>query len=166
MHITTHDRYQPVLHDYFLALFGFGFRNQARRRYAVVFFHPDQAHSLGRPTRLPDFARIDADHLAVAGDDHQFGIVLHRENPDHLAGLVGGLHVDNAFDAAVGEPVILHLRALPVAVLGNRQDHPVFHDHFGSNDEIASRQIHATDTVCRPAHRADLILRKADRLTI
>ena len=55
-------------------------RNQTRRGHLIAFLDVHQPHALRRPARLPDLARIDADDLALLGDDHQLGIFLHREN--------------------------------------------------------------------------------------
>src|SRR6185312_7511580 len=153
-----------LLHRFVGLLFRFG--NEAGGGHAVVLFHFDQADSLSRAARLADFARIDADHFAVAGDDHQLGIFLHREDADHFAGLRGRLHIDDALYAAVGETVILHLRPLAVAVLGDGEDETAFDDHFRADDEILLGKIHATHAARGAAHRADVVFGEADRLAV
>src|SRR3712207_6874361 len=44
--------------------------------------------------------RSDADELALLGDDHQLGLLVHGEDGDDLAGLVRRLHVNDALAAA------------------------------------------------------------------
>src|SRR5579872_4805557 len=77
-----------------------GIRDHRRRRHAVAFFERNQPHTLRGAAGLANGIGFDADHLAVLADDHQLGIFLHREHRDHLAGLIGGLHVDDALAAA------------------------------------------------------------------
>src|SRR6185312_12931053 len=88
--------------------------NDARRSHAIVLLHAYQANTLRGATRLPDFAGIDADHFAIARDDHQIRFIGHGEDGDYLPGFLRGLHVDHALAAAIGEPVIGQLRALAV----------------------------------------------------
>src|SRR5947209_11454361 len=51
-----------------------------------------------------------------------FRSFLHREDADHAAGLVGGLHVDDPLATARRESIILQRSALAVAVFGDGQE--------------------------------------------
>jgi hypothetical protein len=67
----------------------------------------------------------DADHLAADGDEHDFVGVAHGERADHAAGLVAGLHGDDALAAARLDAVLVEVRALADAVLAGDQQRGV-----------------------------------------
>ncbi len=71
-----------------------------------------------RPITRISFTRRRID-LAAARHEHDLIVVRHHADPDDPAGLVGGLHGDDALAAAMRASVLVHRRALAVAVLGD-----------------------------------------------
>ena len=55
-------------------------------------------------------------------DQHDLGSFVDLRDADDFADALGGLHVDYAFAAAVGEAVFVGGRALAVAVFGDGED--------------------------------------------
>ncbi len=97
------------------------FQNRRGGGDFVAFFEAQQAHALRRAAGLADFVGVDADHLAVFGDDHDVGLFGDLQRRDHRTVAVGGLQVDDALAAARGDAVFGQRRALAEAFLGDGQ---------------------------------------------
>ena len=88
-----------------------------------------QADALGVAAGFADGRRVHADDFAVVADQHDFGSFVDLRDGDDFADTLGGLHVDHAFAAAVGEAVFVGGRALAVAVFGDGEDQRAFDGH-------------------------------------
>ena len=53
-------------------------------------------------SRFANGGRVHADDFAVVADQHDFGGFVHLGDADDFADALGGLHVDDAFAAAIG----------------------------------------------------------------
>src|SRR5947209_18996875 len=93
-----------------------------------------------------------------------FRSFLHREDADHAAGLVVGLHVDDPLATARRESIILQRSALAVAVFGDGQDEAFFLDHLHPHQIIVRIEAHRADAARLAAHAAHVFLVEADRL--
>ena len=107
-----------------LLLLGFGggflfFEDGGGSGDAVALVEPQQADSLCRAAGFADFAGVDANHFAVAGDDHHVGIFSDLESCDDGAITIGGFQVDDALAAARSDAIFGERRALAVALLGD-----------------------------------------------
>src|SRR5262245_19961950 len=87
----------------------------------VVFIQAEQANPLRGAARFTYFVGVDADHLAVLGDDHDVGLLGDLQRGNNRAVAFGGLHVDDPFAAARGDAVFGERRALAVAFFGYRE---------------------------------------------
>src|SRR5207244_7574299 len=73
----------------------------------------------------------------VSGINHSRG--------DELAGLGVGLEGDHALAAAAVQRIIVHRRALAVAVLAHDEQRAVFFGDLHADDAVSSRQPYAAD---------------------
>src|ERR1035437_9088534 len=81
-----------------------------------------EADALRRPAHLAEFAgHADAHHLPVLRDHHEFVAVADGLHADDRAVAIGGLDVDHALSAAVGEAVFLDGGSFAVAVFAGDQ---------------------------------------------
>src|SRR5262245_2327933 len=144
-----------------LALVGFGELGHADD--AVALLELDDAHALGGAAGLADVLDLDANELASLRDQQELVGVRHRLDARHRAVLVGDLDVDHARSAAALEPVLLDLRALPVAVLGDRQQVRLLVDDVHLDDLVVVLLERDADDAGRvAAHGADVLLREPD----
>src|SRR4029077_483623 len=125
---------------------------------ALALLAGDQPDTPGVPANHTDLVDAEPDHLAAAGDQHDLVLVRHHAYADHPAGLVGGLHGDDALAAAAGEAVLVHLRALAVASLGDREQRRPRLDEVQSDHLVALVELHAPHPVRAAAHGPRLFL--------
>src|SRR6266851_33578 len=78
----------------------------------VPCFQAQQARALGGAAGLADLVGVDADDLAVRGDDHHVGLFGHLEGGHHLAIALGSIQVDDALAPAGGDAGFGERRAL------------------------------------------------------
>src|ERR1700720_3074316 len=71
----------------------------------ILVVEAEQADALGGAASFADFVGVDADDLAVLGDDHDVGLFGDLKSGDDRAIAIGGLHVDDALAAARGDAV-------------------------------------------------------------
>src|SRR5580700_1527868 len=161
---------------------------------AVTFFEAQEADALRRAAGFADFAGVDADYFALAGDDHHVGIFPNLQSCDDGAVAIGGLQVDDAFAAARGDAIFGERRALAVAFFGNREherrerfadliafelveilrvllifladDFEIGLDRVHADDVIIFREIHPVDASRAAAHRANFRLAEEDGLAV
>src|SRR5689334_941378 len=108
------------------------FADPLDRDHLLILGGVEHDHALGRASGDADAVHRAADQLAAVGDQHKLIGFFHRERSDQRADLLldrlGALlalpdrHRDQAFAAAVGDPVFVGRRAFAVAALGYRQD--------------------------------------------
>src|SRR5579871_3149512 len=178
-----------------LLWFGLGlfFQNRGGRGDAVAFFEAEQADALGAAAGFADFAGVDADDFAVAGDNHHVGVFADLQSGDDGAVAVGGFQVDDAFAAAGGDAVFGERGALAVTFLGDGEhqrgerfaqliafqfveilragfefllNDPEIDLHgVHGNDVVAFGEIHAVDAARCAAHGADFGFAEQNGLT-
>src|SRR5580704_15519183 len=85
-----------------------------------------QAYARCIASRFADGRRIHADDFAVVADQHDLAGFVDLRDGDDFADALGGLHVDHAFAAAVGQAVFVGGRALAVAVFGDGKNQLAF----------------------------------------
>ena len=83
---------------------------------------PENRHALGVAAHDADVRDGRADHLALVGDQHQLFALARGEGGNDTAIALGGVDVGDALSAAIGAPVFIGGRALPIPVLGQGQD--------------------------------------------
>src|ERR1035438_7805945 len=142
-----------------------GFLQDAGGGHLVAVFEIHQPDALGGAARLANGGRLDADHLAVLADNHHIRIFLHQQYAHHAAGLVGGLHVDDALAAARGEAVGIERGALAVTVLRDGEEQSLFLDNFHADQVIVLVEAHGAHAARLAAHGAHVLFAEADRLT-
>src|SRR5439155_21982521 len=87
-------------------------------------------HALRVAARNPDPLDRHANHDPLLGDHHELVVGEHFLERDDVAGLVGALQRDDATAAAVLHAVLVQLRALAHALLGDREERRLpAHDH-------------------------------------
>ena len=105
-----------------------------------------------------------ADHLALVGDEHEFVRFAHGEGAGDAAGLLVGLHRDDAFAAArLRCGISVERRALADAVLAGDEQHGVLDRRAPRRrrSRPCSGRMPQTPTVSRPWSRS-LFLVEAD----
>ena len=115
---------------------------------ACSFSPPRKVHELyahGISAGLANFLYPRPHHLTLGRDQHQFIVIGDGERADDIAGLVAGLHRDDAFAAARLLPVIVKRRPFADPVLARDQQHRRrVHDRDG-NDVIAFLRANSPD---------------------
>ena len=99
-----------------------GLGNLAHCRDGVFASKADQTHPLGGPAHHTQFIHGQADGDARLVDDHQVVLVRHVQDGDELSGLLGDLQGLHPLSSTVGDAVVVHRRALSVAVLRHDKD--------------------------------------------
>src|ERR1700757_4194489 len=69
--------------------------------YAVAGFHLQQPYALGVAAGFADCGRVHADDFAVVADQHDLRVFIDLGDGDNFSDALGGLHVNDAFAAAV-----------------------------------------------------------------
>src|SRR5260370_37660385 len=100
----------------------------------IAVFHLYQTDALSGAARLADFAGLNANDLAVLGDDHQLGVVLHRKNVHHLADLGSGLDQGDDLGSASGTAILADLGALAETVFRDGEDQRLFNYDLDTYD--------------------------------
>src|SRR5262249_41999575 len=136
------------------------------RRHPLALLEIDQPYALRVPSDHADLVHPQAHDLAAARDEHDLIGVRYHADADHATRLLGSLHGDDALAAAVRSPVLVHLRPLAVAVVGDGEERRAGLDQVDRDDLIALVERHAAYAVGRAAHRADLGLFEPDGLAI
>ncbi len=128
----------PPLPPFGLGVWG----DDYRCGYAVAGLHVQEADALGVAAGFADRGRVHADDFAVVADQHDFAGFVDLRDGDDFADTLGGLHVDDAFAAAVGQAVFVGGGALAVAVFGDGEDQVAFDgcvDGFGLGTRALAR---------------------------
>src|SRR5262245_17926004 len=128
----------------------------------VVGVEVDDAHAHRVAALRRDVVRVDADDLALGGDDQHVVTRPDLEHAHHGAVATAGLDVDDALAGAALQPVFVERRALAVAAPGDRQDlrallHDVPRDH-----RVILLDFDAADAGGATTHRSHLVLGEAD----
>ena len=170
----------------------FFWRDHYRGGHSVSGFDVQQADALGGSSRLADEFGFDADDFAVLADQHDLGVFGDLRNAHDFAVALGGLYVDHAFAAAVGQAVFVGGGALAVSVFGDGEDERTFLAYIfdferriggifrGSGrqhrvgldrcshayDVVFLREVHAAHSGGVAAHGADVGLFEADGLAV
>src|SRR5215470_2164277 len=122
----------------------------------------DQLDALGAAPGGADLFGFEADQLAVGGDDQHFAVFSDRHDGHHLAVLVGGLDVDQAFAAARLHAVFRQRRLLAESVAGDAQ-HLLVAVHGDDADHvIVVAQRDAAHAAGLAPHVTHLLLVEAD----
>src|SRR6267142_1102070 len=147
----------------FLGGFGGGRRlgfDTRDRAHAVVGVEVDDAYAHRVAPLRGDFAGVDADDLALGGDEQDVVALAHLQHADHGAVAAGGLDVADAFAAASSQSILLERRALAEAPLGDGQDlRPLLHD-LGRDDGIVVLDVDPAHPARAAAPREDLLFRE------
>ena len=139
------------------------------RRNALEFLtlrESDEFHTHCHPTRLTDLGNTGANHLATAGDEHEFVFVGDGECADHESGLLAGLHGDDTFPSARLLAVILKRGALANAVIASNQKHAIIADDAGGDDIVILVRTNTPDSDRGASLVAKLFLAEADAHTL
>src|SRR5215470_19008230 len=88
----------------------------------VVGVEVDDAHAHRVAALRRHIVRVDADDLALGGDDEHVIAGAHLQHADDHAVAAAGLDVDDALAGAALQPVFVEWRALAVPALRDRQD--------------------------------------------
>src|SRR5438876_6786537 len=119
-------------------------------------------HALGVAARNADALDRYADHDPLLGTHHQLvvgGPFLER---DDVAGLVGALQRDDATAAPVLYPVLVELRALAHALLGDREQRGLATHHDHVDHLVLLVELDSFHTGGRAPHVAHVLLVEAD----
>ena len=92
--------------------------------------------------------------------------VVDLRDADDGAVLVGDLDVLHAEAAAAGDAILVELGLLRVALFGDREQRAARLGHLHRDHLVVLAQLDAAHAVGRAAHRADVVLREADRLAV
>src|SRR5208282_751863 len=148
----------------------------------------------GRAASFADFVGVDADNLAVLGDDHDVGLFGDLKSSDDGAVAISGLHVDDTFAAAGGDAVFGEGGALAETLFGDGEheggerildvfvleflevlrgflaflsdDFEFGLDGVHADDVIILVEIHAVDAACVAAHGAHFGFAEEDGLAL
>src|ERR671931_625291 len=124
----------------------------------VVALEPHHDHALGRTARALDVLHRHQDHLVALTDN---------PSADEPALAFDELRRLDTQAAAALAWIVHQLRPLPVTVLGHdEQVALVDADDIRGNHLVAFAQAHALDSPGIAAHRASLLLAKANRLAL
>src|SRR5882762_1823835 len=118
--------------------------------------------SLGVPTRDPYALDRYADHDPLLGDHHQLVVGEHFLEGDDVAGLVGALQGDDAAAAAVLYAVLVELRALAHALLGDREQRGLAAHHDHVDYLVLLVELDPFHSSGRASHVAHVLLVEAD----
>src|SRR5580704_9783791 len=160
--------------------------------YGVIAVEAEQADALRGTAGFADFVGVDADDLAVFGDDHYVRLFGDLKRGDDGAVAVGGLHVDDALAAARGDAVFGEGGALAIALFGDGEherrervldvlvfeffkvlrgflaflgdDLEVGLDGVHADDVVLLVEVHAVHAAGVAAHRANFGLAEKDGL--
>src|SRR6266576_825115 len=141
---------------------------QRRARYHIIRVGFDQAHALSAAAGLANLAGIKTNEFRLLSNNHDLRFGLDREDGNDLAGLCGGLHIDDTFAAARLQPISSDRRLLAVALLGNRKHllRVVRRNCAKRHDDIILTQIDAARTPGSSPHRPRVLFVEANRKTI
>src|SRR3954467_10082149 len=142
-----------------------------------------QADALRGSARFADLVCVDADDFAVLADDHALGVFVHLHDCRDLSVALRGLDVNHALATACDQAVFLGVSAFAITVLRHRQNEGrrwfifvltiglLLAIGFLRGRRIWDRhtyyvvlvvQIHASDAICRTAHRSNISFFEAD----
>src|SRR4029453_15033550 len=140
---------------------GLGF-DPRDRAHAVVGVEIDDPHAHRVAALRGHLVGVDADHLALGGDDEEVVAAPDLDHADHRAVAAGGLDVDDPLAGPALQPVLLERRALAEAALGDGEDlRALLHD-VGADHLIVVLHLDAAHAGGAAAHRPDLFLGEAD----
>src|SRR5882762_7213847 len=119
-------------------------------------------HSLGVATRDADAFHRHADHDPLLGDHHQLVVRKHFLEGDDVAGLIGALQRDDAAAAPMLHAVLIELRALAHALLGDREQRGLAAHHDHVDHLVLFVELDPFDSSGRASHVAHVLLVEPD----
>src|SRR5947208_8915265 len=140
----------------------------------VFLHHPGHVHhqiargqihdlpALGVAARNADALDRHADHDPLLGDHHQLVVGEHLLESDDVAGLVGALQRDDATAAPVLYAVLVELRALAHALLGDREQRGLATHHDHVDHLVLLVELDPLHPGGRAPHVAHVLLVEAD----
>ena len=124
---------------------------------------PDPLGASAHGSNGPGF---QADQFPLGGDEDDSRILAHLHDRHHLPVSIGGLHVDDALASSGLIAIGADPGALPVTVLGDRQDQAFIPTDRHAYQIVASHQIDALDTASLPPHGSHASLVEANTLAL
>ena len=121
---------------------------------------------MGGPAHHTQFIHGQTDGDARLVDDHQVVLVCHVQDGDEFSGLLRDLQGLHPLAAAVGDTVVVHCRALSIAVLRHDEDVAgrILNAHHADHLVLVVRKRHTTHAHGGASHGARLGFVEPDRL--
>src|SRR5208283_1376736 len=87
--------------------------------YGIIVVETEQANSLRGATGFADLVGVNADDLALLGDDHDVGFFGNLQGGNDRTVAFGGLDVDNTLTSARGDAVFGERSTLAITSFGD-----------------------------------------------
>src|SRR5207245_9641341 len=136
---------------------------EARHGHEVVaLLELDQPHPLRVAADGGDLRRVQADDHTFFGNEHHLLVALEELHAHHRPVAAGGLDVDYALAPPALQPVLLDVRALAVAVGGQREHGAARAHHLHAHHLVALFELDALHAVGGAAHGPHVLLQEVD----
>src|SRR6185369_13145994 len=133
------------------------------RADAIVGVEIDDAHAHRVAALRGDLVGVNADDLALGGDEQDVVPTPDLQHADHGAVAARRLNVDDPLAGSALQAVLLERRPLAEAALRDRKDLRALLDDVGSDHLVVVLDLDPAHAGGAAAHRADFLFREADR---